>query len=120
MHEVKPSRDAVLDQQHSYSLNPLQNPGCKVIWSINGQIANLGDEVGGLKVLGMNGTISVKVTGEVRDTVVSAIVNCHGTVHETIPYVHQRSVVPLKMRNKWGEFLTRILRAVGLTFNESR
>lgn len=100
MHEVKPSGDAVLDRQHSYSLDPKQNPGCNVIWSINGQIANLGDEVGGLRILGMNGTLSVTVTDEIKDTVVSAFVNCHGTVHETTPHVHRRSVIPVKAKNR--------------------
>ena len=120
MHEVKPSRDAVSDEQLSYSLTPKQNPGCKVIWSINGNPVTLGEETGGLKVLGMNGTLSVKVNGEVKDTIVSAIVNCHGTTQETIPYVHQHPAIPLKTKSKLGEIFIRILKAISLTFRKSR
>jgi hypothetical protein len=70
------SRNPALGQQHSYSLSPPPDPGCKVTWSIEGNEVTVHDDVGGLRVVGINGTMTVNVTGDTTGTTIKAVVKC--------------------------------------------
>jgi hypothetical protein len=75
---VRQSRRPRLNEDHSYSLDPVPNHDCEVDWKINGQSVGVGSEVGGLKVegIGGSGVMSVEATGDTSNTRVSAVVTC--------------------------------------------
>jgi hypothetical protein len=110
---VRPSKDAALGQQHSYSLNPPQPAGCKVTWKINNKDVTVGTEVGGLRVNGLNGTLTVTAIGEVKDTIVSAEVVCGGQEMPTESFKHSLSITPIATKKKsWLRLLFDAIRAV--------
>ena len=80
MADLTQSRPPQLGEQHSYTLNPQPGVGCEVVWSIDGQAVGVGDEAGGLKVVGIgaSGTITVEVTDDTSDTEISAVIECPG------------------------------------------
>ena len=83
---ITQSRPPVFGEDHSYSLKPPPGPGCKVTWFIDGQEVTVGSEVGGLKVEGINGTMSVEVVGDIKKGMkVSAKIKCPDSSYEAGP-----------------------------------
>lgn len=116
---VTPSRDAALGQQHSYSLKPQQQSGCKVTWFINGTKVTVGSKVGGLQVNGLNGTLTVTAIGEVKDTVVSAKVVCGREELPTQSFTHVFSITPLPT-NTGKSWLRLLFDAIRALFSRNR
>ena len=85
MAKISESRPPVLGQQHTYTITPGPDPGCRVTFLINGQPVTLRDEVGGLKVVGFGaaGTMTVEVTGNFKGTTVEGLIDCpeRPTIH---------------------------------------
>jgi hypothetical protein len=78
MAKIFESRPPVLGQQHTYTITPGPDPGCRVTFLINRQPVNIRDEVGGLKVVGFGaaGSMTVEVTGNVAGTTVEGQIDC--------------------------------------------
>ncbi len=84
MAKISESRPPVLGQQHTYTITPGPDPGCRVTFLINGQPVNIRAEVGGLKVVGFSaGSMTVGVTGNFGGTTVEGRIDCpeRPTIH---------------------------------------
>jgi hypothetical protein len=77
----------------------------------------VGSEVGGLRVHGLNGTITVTAFAEIEGTVVSAKVKCGNEELETEALKHSSRLIPV---SPWRRIILLMLEAIRRTFSRNQ